>query len=69
MTLAMIDKINIIHTVLGKAPALSQIAVLAVAPIKWVGSLKNSITNSIPEGYEDDGGFHFGIDPEMQKNA
>jgi hypothetical protein len=30
--------------------------------------LKNSIDLSIPEGYEDEIGFHFGMDPKAEKN-
>ena len=66
--LAMLDKIHFIHSIIDRTSLWLNAAAISALPSKLAGGLKNSINMSIPEGYEDEGGFHFGIDPTVEKN-
>jgi hypothetical protein len=47
-----------LHHLIGHKAWLSAVSVILV-PSKWIGRLTNSIKSFIPEGYEDETGFHF----------
>lgn len=64
----MLDKIHFIHSIVGRTPVWLSMAAIAALPSKLAGGLKNSIEMSIPEGYEDEIGFHFGKDPKADKS-
>lgn len=64
----MLDKIHFIHSIVDRTSVWLNAAAIAAIPSKLTGSLKNSIEMSIPEGYEDEIGFHFGMDPKAGKN-
>jgi hypothetical protein len=65
----MLDKINFLHSIVDRTSLWLNVAAISAFPAKLSGSLKNSISMNIPEGYEDDGGFHFGTDPEVEKHS
>jgi hypothetical protein len=39
-----------------------------LVPAKLVTRLKNTINIKIPEGYEDEAGFHFGSEPTVKQD-
>jgi hypothetical protein len=42
--------------------------IMVMSPVKWVVGLKNILNSSIPEGYQDESGFHFGTKAAVEKN-
>jgi hypothetical protein len=64
----MSEKIKYIHSIVERTKQWLNAATNLALPSKLAGGLKNSINMTIPEGYEDEGGFHFGIDPTAEKN-
>jgi len=65
----MLDKMHFLHSIVDRTSLWLNVASISALPAKLSGGLKNSISMSIPEGYEDDGGFHFGIDPQVKKQS
>jgi len=64
----MLDKIHFLHSIVDRTSVWLNAAAITALPAKLAGGLKNSIDMSIPEGYEDEIGFHFGMDPKAKKN-
>ena len=64
----MLDRIHFIHSIIDRTALWLNAATITALPSKLAGNLKNSIDMSIPEGYEDEIGFHFGMDPKAEKN-
>ncbi len=44
------------------------VAAIIVSPSKLTAGLKNVLNSSIPEGYQDESGFHFGAKPTAKEN-
>lgn len=65
----MLDKIHSLHSIIDRTSLWLNLAAISALPAKFSWGLKNSISSNIPEGYEDDGGFHFGIDPQIGKQS
>jgi hypothetical protein len=64
----MLDKIHFLHSIIDRTSVWLNAAAIMAFPSKLAGGLKNSIDMSIPEGYEDEIGFHFGMDPKAEKH-
>jgi hypothetical protein len=64
----MVNKQHLIQAVFDRAHVLFGAAAVIVSPSKWTAGLKNALNNSIPEGYQDETGFHFGAKPTLTEN-
>ncbi len=63
----MVHKQQLIQTVVGRAHVLLGMAAVIASPSKLATALKNTLNSSIPEGYQDETGFHFGSKPTAEE--
>jgi hypothetical protein len=63
----MLNKPHLIHTLIDRTQVLLAAATVILSPAKFAAGLKNALNSSIPEGYEDDAGFHFGSEPSREE--
>ena len=63
----MVHKQHLIQTVIEGSHLLLGAAMVVLSPSKLTAGLKNVLDNSIPEGYQDENGFHFGPKSTAEK--
>ena len=51
-----------------RAHVLLGAATVILSPAKLAAGLKNTLNHAIPEGYQDETGFHFGAKPTVEQN-
>jgi hypothetical protein len=64
----MLNKQHLIQTIFERTHVLLGAATVILSPAKLAAGLKNSIFAKVPEGYEDETGFHFGAKPTVEHN-
>ena len=64
----MLNKQHLIQTIFERTHVLLGAATVILSPAKLASGLKNSIFSKVPEGYEDETGFHFGAKPTVEQN-
>jgi hypothetical protein len=64
----MVQKQHLIQGLFDRAHVLLGAATMILSPSKLAAGLKNTLNNSIPEGYQDETGFHFGTKPTLKEN-
>ena len=63
----MVHKQQLIQAVIERTHLLLGAVVFVLSPSKLTAGLKNALDNSIPEGYQDEKGFHFGPKSTAEK--
>jgi hypothetical protein len=64
----MLNKQHLIQTIFDRTHILLGAATVILSPAKLAAGLKNSLNIAIPEGYQDETGFHFGAKPTVEHN-
>jgi hypothetical protein len=64
----MLNKQHLIQTIFDRTHVLLGAATVILSPAKLAAGLKNSLNHAIPEGYQDETGFHFGAKPTVEQN-
>jgi hypothetical protein len=64
----MLNKQHLIQAIFERTHVLLGAATVILSPAKLVAGLKSSIFSKVPEGYEDEMGFHFGAKPTVEQN-
>jgi hypothetical protein len=64
----MLHKQQLLQIAIDRTHVLLGAATMIVSPSKWAASLKNALNSSIPEGYQDESGFHFGAKAPVEEN-
>lgn len=63
----MLTKQHMMQMMLDWAHVLLGAAAVILSPTKLASRLTNALNSSIPEGYEDEMGFHFGSEPSKEE--
>jgi hypothetical protein len=64
----MLNKQDLIQAIFHRTHVLLGAATVILSPAKLVAGLKDSIFSNVPEGYEDESGFHFGSKATIEQN-
>jgi hypothetical protein len=64
----MLNKQHLVQAILERTNVLLGAPTVILSPAKLAAGLKNSIFSKVPEGYEDEAGFHFGAKPQIGQN-
>jgi len=64
----MLHKQHLIQTIFDRTHVLLGAATVVLSPAKLVAGFKNALNNTIPEGYQDETGFHFGAETTVEEN-
>jgi hypothetical protein len=65
----MLHKQHLIQAIFDRTHVLLGAATMILSPAKLVAGLKNTLNSSIPEGYQDETGFHFGSKPVSEEES
>jgi hypothetical protein len=63
----MLTKQHLMQTMFDRAHVLLGAAAVILSPSKLASRLTNALNSSIPEGYEDETGFHYGSEPSKEE--
>jgi hypothetical protein len=65
----MLNKQHLIQMIFDRTHILLGAATMILSPAKLAGGIKNALNSSIPEGYQDESGFHFGSKPVAEEKS